>query len=28
MGGENIFAELPFERGKVYARIPYDITIE
>lgn len=28
VGGENIFAELPFERGKVYARIPYDITIE
>lgn len=28
MGGENIFTELPFERGKVYARIPYDITIE
>lgn len=28
MGSENIFAELPFERGKVYARIPYDITIE
>ena len=28
MGGKNIFAELPFERGKVYARIPYDITIE
>lgn len=28
MGGENIFAKLPFERGKVYARIPYDITIE
>ncbi len=28
MGGENIFAEFPFERGKVYARIPYDITIE
>ena len=28
MGGENIFAELPFERGKVYARIPYNITIE
>ena len=28
MGGENIFAERPFERGKVYARIPYDITIE
>ena len=28
MGGENILAKLPFERGKVYARIPYDITIE
>lgn len=27
-GGENILAKLPFERGKVYARIPYDITIE
>ena len=28
MGSENILAKLPFERGKVYARIPYDITIE
>ena len=28
MGGENILAKLPFERGKVYARIPYDITIK
>ena len=27
-GGESILAKLPFERGKVYARIPYDITIE
>ena len=26
--GESILAKLPFERGKVYARIPYDITIE